>query len=243
MNVFKPPGVVLAETAAAGLGHGHEKTTAVKLEDPHAAHVAFSSDGGDVGGIGRVLLPLLEPCARLPDHDATLVTGLEQLRGAVGQRRGVVTHRKSQQHEPCAQHQQGAQGPPWAQPTGAQDRVFRALRQPGHDKDGADQHRDGHQIVKVAGDQEHHIQQRVAQLVAVAHHAPANGLQFIDEVKKEQQRQKAQCDKRNGRNHLVVDQPTNGFHARTFLGRRHPGKAQLPLRLTSQSRLRAITPV
>jgi hypothetical protein len=90
------------------------------------------------------------------------------LRPAVGVGRHVVADGEGQHHEAQSQHQQGAQGPPGPQAAGAQDGVFGALGQPRHHEDGADQHRDGQQLVEVAGHQQGDIEQGLGHAVVQA---------------------------------------------------------------------------
>ena len=96
------------------------------------------------------------------------VARLDQLRPAVGVGRHVVADGEGQHHEAQSQQQQGAQGPPGPQAAGAQDGVFRALRQPRHHEDGADQHRDGQQLVEMARHQQGDVEQRLRHAVVQA---------------------------------------------------------------------------
>ena len=110
--------------------------------------------------------------------------GFDSLGGFIGQRRQVVAQGKRQADKTQAQQHQRAQGLPGPQPTGAQNREFRALRQPRHNKNSADQYRNRHQLVQMAGDHQGDIDQRFAQGVAQRLVA-LYGIELIAQVKKQ----------------------------------------------------------
>ncbi|MOA02245.1 hypothetical protein D3C78_1216880 [compost metagenome] len=188
----------------------------VEFEDAHTDQLAVLAQGVHVDGKRMLALALLEPGAGGPRGQTAELRGLDQLRRALGRGRNVVADRKSQHHEAAAQHQQGAQGHPGPHATGAHDGEFRALGQPGHDVDRADEHGDGQQLVEVAGQAQQHEQQGVRRLVGFAAGA-ADPAQFVDQVEKEKQGQKSQGHEGHGRNGIAVDQAAQDFHGATAL--------------------------
>ena len=74
----------------------------------------------------------------------------------------------------------------------------------------------------------------------------AKVLKFINQVKKEKQRQKAHGNQCNGDQYLAVNQAANGFHAAALLrgvrGRKAARSVQLALRLASHSNPSVSTP-
>ena len=67
------------------------------------------------------------------------------------------------------------------------DGEFRTLRKTCHDKNGAYQHRNGQQFVKVAWHEQRHVHQCVLNLVALKFVA-TQGLKLVNQVKKNKQR-------------------------------------------------------
>jgi hypothetical protein len=192
----------------------------------------------------------LEPGAGVAGQRVdALVLGLEQLPGSFRGGRKVVADGEGQHDEADAQQQQGAQRPPRTQAAGAKNGVFRALCQPRHHEDGADEHGDRQQLVQMAGDQQQHVDQRLHGTVVKAV-GPADGLQLVDEVEEEEQAQKAERHERDGLQHLRIDQASYRFHvvgsmwgagvaaARLRLMR----KPQLFWRALSHARLSSNTP-
>jgi hypothetical protein len=64
----------------------------------------------------------------------------------------------------------------------------------------------------VGGNEEAHIQNRVLQLVTLVF-VFAQGLNLIDQIKKDKQSQKTERHKTHGSNDFAMDQMTNGSHA------------------------------
>ena len=212
----------------------------IEFVDLDALHVVVRAQGLDVDHIVGLRLFLAQPSAGLTDCDPPLVTRLEQLRGLVGRGRHVVADQEGQDHENAAQGQEQPQRAPGIQAAGAQNRVFRALRQPGHDEDRSDQHRDGQQLVQAIGQQQADVEQNVAQLVggAIGAAAAAQVLQLVGQIEKQKQGQKAAGDQRNRQHSLAIDQFAQGFHA-PAPWRRRPSKR--PRRVSSdQARWRLI---
>ncbi|KAF1057143.1 MAG: hypothetical protein GAK39_06373 [Variovorax sp.] len=196
-------------------GGGHllaQVALVVELEDARGLEPAVARDRQHVDGVGRLVLPLLEPGAGVAhEGEGALVARFHELGGALGGRREVVAHREGQHHEAQAEHQQRAQRAPGAEAAGAQDGVFGALREPRHHEDAADQHGDRQQFVEMARQQQGHVEQRLRRPVGQALGA-AHGLQLVDEVEEEEQAQEAEGHEGHGLQRLDVDQAADGSH-------------------------------
>jgi len=177
----------------------------IELKDPHIDQATVWPNGAHIDGVGVVVLLLLEPGPCGACTELAQVAYLDQLGGLVGQWCQVVADSKGDQHKKTAQGEQGAQGQPRAHAAGAHDGELRALRQARHHKDGANKHRDGQQLVEMAGDAERHEQQGVRQLVAVFPGAP-NPAQLVHQVKEEEQRQKANGHEGDRKNSFAVNE-------------------------------------
>ena len=241
-HVLQQPGLRRPELRLLGLGHRDDAALVVQLENTDIAHRAVCVERADVDGKSAVSLFFLDPGAGFAHCEVALKARFEHLRRFVRQGRQVVAHRKSDGDKHQAQQQQRSQGLPRAQSTGAQNSELRTLRQARHDKNAANQHRNGQQLVDMVRDHERDVNQRLRHRVArrlLATHR----IEFVDKIEEEKQADESQGHGGYRNQDFGVQQLAQGFHRLSLLGvGRHTASDQCCWRAVSHSTLSANTP-
>ena len=213
--------------------------------DAHVLHLADAIKAAHVHSVLLVALLFSQPSPGLAGCQLAQEGCFELLGLALGPRCGVVTKKESDGHKHQTQLEQRGQRHPGLQPPRAQNGEFGALGQPRHDKDAANEHRDGQQLVHVVWRFERNEQQGVLQLVTLRSMA-RQGLQLVDQVKKQKQGQKSQGHKDHCADDFAIKQLAHGFHAVASCGVRTDGircrQLQFMWRRPSHTRATASTP-
>ena len=194
-----------------------ETAGVVKLKNTHLPHFRLGRDRAHIHHAVPLILGFFQP--RTGDalricHAQVL--GTQQLAGAAAGRRDIVANHKSEHDKSHTQNQKIAQSQLGSHPAGAQNREFRRLCKFSHDEDGANQDRDGQQLINMRRYQQQDIGHGVFKGITFTWPF-AYPFELIGQIKEEKQTHETQGGKADFGQHLGVDHALNGFQAASRL--------------------------